>query len=126
MAMVKSMFKGVLCAVIATLLFVLVFAFIVQVAGLSNSVISPVMQVVKVLAIFVAVLIALKPAKSKGWLYGGLVGIFYMVFTFLIFSLLDGQFIVNLGALSDLLFETLVGVISAVLIRMRNKDVEVA
>jgi len=72
------------------------------------------------------VLIALKPAKSKGWLYGGLVGIFYMVFTFLIFSLLDGQFIVNLGALSDLLFETLVGVISAVLIRMRNKDVEVA
>ena len=125
MAMVKSMFKGVLCAVIATLLFVLVFAFIVQVAGLSNSVISPVMQVVKVLAIFVAVLIALKPARSKGWLYGGLVGIFYMVITFLIFSLLDGQFIINLGALSDLLFETLVGVISAVLIRMRNKDVEV-
>ena len=125
MAMVKSMFKGVLCAVITTLLFVLVFAFIVQVAGLSNSVISPVMQVVKVLAIFVAVLIALKPARSKGWLYGGLVGIFYMVITFLIFSLLDGQFIVNLGALSDLLFETLVGVISAVLIRMRNKDVEV-
>ncbi len=123
--MVKSMFKGVLCAVIATLLFVLVFAFIVQVAGLSNSVISPVMQVVKVLAIFVAVLIALQPARSKGWLYGGLVGIFYMVITFLIFSLLDGQFIINLGALSDLLFETLVGVISAVLIRMRNKDVEV-
>lgn len=125
MAMVKSMFKGVLCSVIATLLFVLVFAFIVQVAGLSNSVISPVMQVVKVLAIFVAVLIALKPARSKGWLYGGLVGIFYMVITFLVFSLLDGQFVINISALSDLLFETLVGLISAVLIRMRNKDVEV-
>ncbi|MBR4419017.1 MAG: TIGR04086 family membrane protein [Clostridia bacterium] len=123
--MVKSMFKGVLCSVIATLLFVLVFAFIVQVAGLSNSVISPVMQVVKVLAIFVAVLIALKPARSKGWLYGGLVGIFYMVITFLVFSLLDGQFVINISALSDLLFETLVGLISAVLIRMRNKDVEV-
>lgn len=125
MDMVKSMFKGVLCAVIATLLFILAFAFIVQVSGLSNGVISPVMQVVKVLAIFVAVLIALKPVKSKGWLYGGLVGIFYMVFTFLIFSLLDGQFVVDFSALSDLLFETLVGVISAILIRMRNKDVEV-
>ena len=42
--MVKSIFKGVLCAVIATLLFILAFAFIVQVSGLSNGVISPVMQ----------------------------------------------------------------------------------
>ncbi len=125
MAMVKSMFKGVLCAVIATLLFVLIFAFIIQVAGLSNGVISPVMQVVKVIAIFIAVVISLKPARSKGWLYGGLVGIFYTVITFLIFSLLDGQFVINFSALSDLLFETLVGVISAILIRMRNKDVEV-
>lgn len=126
MAMIKSMFKGVMCAVIATLLFILVFAFILQISGLSNAVISPVMQVVKVICIFIGVAIALKPAKSKGWLYGLLVGIFYMVLTFIVFSLLDGHFVINLGALSDLLFAALVGLVSAVLLRMRNKDVEVA
>ncbi len=124
--MVKSVFKGVMYAVISTLLFVLLFALIIKWANLGNVVIRPVMQVVKVLGIFLGVAIALRKAKSKGWLCGGLVGILYMVFTCLIFSLLDGNFQIGFGALSDLLFQTLVGVVSAVILRMRNKDVEVA
>ncbi|MCQ2382042.1 MAG: TIGR04086 family membrane protein [Clostridia bacterium] len=124
--MIKSISKGVLCAVAITLLFILGFALIVQLSGLSNNVISPIMQVIKVICIFVAVAIAIKPAKSKGWLYGALVGVLYMILTFLIFSLLDGKFVVNITALSDLLFESLVGVVSAIILRLRNKDVEVA
>lgn len=124
--MVKSIFKGVMYAVIATLLFVLLFALIIKWANLGNGVIKPVMQVIKVVCIFLGVAIALRKAKSKGWLYGGLIGILYMVFTFLIFSFLDGSFTVGLAALSDLLFQTVVGVVSAFLLRLRNKDVEVA
>lgn len=124
--MIKSISKGVLCAVIVTLLFILGFALIVQLTGFSNGVISPVMQVVKVVCIFVAVAIAIKPAKSKGWLFGALVGLLYMVLTFFIFSLLDGQFNIGFSALSDLLFQTLVGLVSGVILRLRNKDVEVA
>lgn len=124
--MVKSIFKGVMYAVIATLLFVLLFALIIKWANLGNGVIKPVMQVIKVVCIFFGVAIALRKAKNKGWLYGGLIGILYMVFTFLIFSLLDGSFTIGLTALSDLLFQTVVGVVSAFLLRLRNKDVEVA
>lgn len=125
MVMIKSICKGVLCAVIATLLFILGFALIVQLTGLGSNVISPIMQVVKVICIFVAVAIAIKPAKSKGWLYGALVGVLYMVLTFFIFSLVDGKFTIGLSALSDLLFQTMVGLVAAVLLRLRNKDVEV-
>lgn len=126
MVMVKSIFKGVLCAVVATLLFVLGFALIVQLAEIDNRVISPVMQIVKVICIFVAVLIALKPARSRGWLYGALVGLLYMVLTFLIFSMIDGRFNLGINALSDLLFQTFAGLVSGVILRLRNKDVEVA
>ena len=126
MAMIKSISKGVLCAVIVTLLFILGFALIVQLTGVSNHVISPVMQVIKVVCIFVAVAIAIKPAKSKIWLYGALVGLLYMILTFLIFSLIDGKFSIGLNALSDLLFQTLVGLVSGVILRLRNKDVEIA
>ena len=124
--MVKSICKGVLIAVVITLLFILGFALVVQLAGLNNNVITPVMQVVKVICIFVAVAIAIKPAKSKGWLYGALVGLLYMILTFLIFSLIDGKFSIGLNALSDLLFQTLVGLVSGVILRLRNKDVEIA
>lgn len=126
MVMVKSISKGVLCAVVVTLLFILGFALLVQLTGISNNVIAPVMQVVKVICIFVAVAIAIKPAKSKGWLYGALVGLLYMVLTFLIFAMIDGKFTVGISALSDLLFQVLVGMVSAVILRLRNKDVEVA
>ena len=126
MVMIKSICKGVLCAVIVMLLFILAFALVIQLSGLSNHVISPVMQVVKVICIFVAVAIALKPVKSKGWLFGALVGLLYMVLTFLIFAIIDGKFILGISTLSDLLFQTLIGLISGIIIRLRNKDVEVA
>ena len=126
MVMIKSICKGVLCAVIVTLLFILGFALVVQLSGISSNAITPIMQVVKVVCIFVAVAIALKPARSKGWLYGALVGILYMVVTFLIFSIMDGQFKIGFSALSDLLFQSLVGLVSGVILRMRNKDVELA
>ena len=126
MVMIKSICKGVLCAVIVTLLFILGFALVVQLSGIRSNAITPIMQVVKVVCIFVAVAIALKHAKSKGWLYGALVGMLYMVLTFLIFSLMDGKFTVGISALSDLLFQTLVGLVSGVILRMRNKDVELS
>ena len=123
--MVKEIGKGVLYAVIVTLLFILSFSFIVQICGLANGVIKPVMQVVKVISIFIAVAIAIKSIKNQAWLFGGLIGLLYMVVTFLIFSMLDGKFVIDFTALSDLLFGVLAGVISAILLRLRNKDVEV-
>jgi len=125
MVMVKEIGKGVLYAVIVTLLFILSFSFIVQICGLANGVIKPVMQVVKVISIFIAVAIAIKSIKNQAWLFGGLIGLLYMVVTFLIFSMLDGKFVIDFTALSDLLFGVLAGVISAILLRLRNKDVEV-
>ncbi len=125
MVMVKGIGKGVLYAVIVTLLFILSFSFIVQMCGLANGVIKPVMQVVKVISIFIAVAIAIKSIKNQAWLFGGLIGLLYMVVTFLIFSMLDGKFVIDFTALSDLLFGVLAGVISAILLRLRNKDVEV-
>jgi len=123
--MVKEIGKGVLYAVIVTLLFILSFSFVVQICGLANGVIKPVMQVVKVISIFIAVAIAIKSIKNQAWLFGGLIGLLYMVVTFLIFSMLDGKFVIDFTALSDLLFGVLAGVISAILLRLRNKDVEV-
>jgi len=125
MVMVKGIGKGVLYAVIVTLLFILSFSFVVQICGLANGVIKPVMQVVKVISIFIAVAIAIKSIKNQAWLFGGLIGLLYMVVTFLIFSMLDGKFVIDFTALSDLLFGVLAGVISAILLRLRNKDVEV-
>ena len=122
--MVKSIFKGVLYAVSATLILVLAFAMIIQLTKMDAGAIKPVVQVVKVVCIFLGVAVALKNATKLGWLWGGVVGILYTIFAFLIFAIIDGNFVVDLRALNDLLFATAAGVISAFVIRMRGKEIE--
>ncbi len=122
--MIKSIFKGVIYAVVLTLILVLVFAMVIKWANLDDTIIKPVMQVIKVLCIFMGTRITIKNATNMGWMYGGIVGMLYMMFTFIIFSLVDGNFVIGFMAINDLIFQTVAGVMSAFLIRMRNKDVQ--
>jgi putative membrane protein (TIGR04086 family) len=120
----KSIFKGVLYAVIATLGLVLVFALVIKWANLENGIIKPIVQVIKVLCILFGVGIALKNINRAGWLVGAAVGVLYMVFAFLIFSCIDGNWEIGITTLNDLLFAAAAGVVSAFLLRMRSKNIE--
>ena len=123
--MVKSIFKGVLISVILTLVCVLIFALVLQFANISDGVITPVTQVIKVACIFIGVMFTLKKVSKQGWLYGGLIGILYTIFSFLIFAIIDGNFVVGISAFNDLLFATVTGIISAFILRLRGKGVSV-
>ena len=93
--------RGVSLAIIVCLAAVLIFALVIQFTGLPESVIMPVNQFIKVLAIFIGCFFSLR--GSKGWLKGGLVGLIAGGLTFLLFALLGG-FPSGLRILWDLLF----------------------
>jgi len=78
--------RGVSLAIIVCLAAVLIFALVIQFTGLPESVIMPVNQFIKVLAIFIGCFFSLR--GSKGWLKGGLVGLIAGGLTFLLFALL--------------------------------------
>ena len=80
--------RGVSLAIIVCLAAVLIFALVIQFTGLPESVIMPVNQFIKVLAIFIGCFFSLR--GSKGWLKGGLVGLIAGGLTFLLFALLGG------------------------------------
>lgn len=61
--------RGVSLAIIVCLAAVLIFALVIQFTGLPESVIMPVNQFIKVLAIFIGCFFSLR--GSKGWLKGG-------------------------------------------------------
>ena len=111
--------RGVSLALIVCLAAVLIFALVIQFTGLPESVIMPVNQFIKVLAIFIGCFFSLR--GSKGWLKGGLVGLIAGGLTFLLFALLGG-FPSGLRILWDLLFCVGVGILSGIISVNLKKD----
>jgi hypothetical protein len=66
--------------------------------------------------------VSLKNVSRFGWAYGITVGILYTIISFCIFAAIDGNFNVNITAAYDLLFAAIIGIISAMLLRMRGKN----
>ena len=56
--------KGVITALVITLLGVLIFAFVLSVTSLSNQVIKPVNQFIKLLAVFFGCFLSVKEGKG--------------------------------------------------------------
>lgn len=112
---ILGMLKGVFWAIAFSLLCVLVFAFVIKFTSLNENAISPINQVIKVLSILFGCFIASKKIKSNGWLWGLIIGALYTILAFLTFSILDGEFRISLNLLNDLVFGSIIGLISGVI-----------
>lgn len=110
-----SVTKGVLFALIFTVVAVLVLAVLYKFVDMSDGVIKVANQVIKVVSIALGVKIALKKDKSKGLVKGLIVGIIYTILSFFLFSLLAKSFSFSLSLVSDVIFAGLVGLIFGVL-----------
>lgn len=94
--------KGVLLTVALSLLFAVIFAATLRATALPDSIIYPVNQTLKALAIAIGALGVVR--GEKGWLKGGGIGLLATAFSYLAFSAINGDF-----SLSWLIFVELVG-----------------
>lgn len=82
--------KAVVLAVLFCLVAVLIFSLVLKFASLSDSVIKPVNQFIKVFAILFGCFFALR--GEKGWLKGIAVGLLTVMLTYLVFAMVGGVF----------------------------------
>ena len=120
----KSILKGALYATIVSLVLILVFALVVNMASLSGTTVRVISQIIKVVSIFYGVAITLKTIERRGWLYGGIVGMIYTPIAFFVLSILNTDFNITTAILTEMLFAIAIGVVSAFLINMgKNRTV---
>ena len=112
--------RGTLYALVLTLAGVLIFAFVVKFAGISDSVIRPIIQIIKALSIFTGVYFLLKRIEKRAWMHGGILGLVYTVLAFFILSIIDSNFSVTGGFFIEALFALAVGMGSALLLRLKK------
>ena len=105
--------KGVGISVIAMLIGVLVFALIIKIASLSPSVIKPVNQFIKAIALFLGCFFSI--SGSKGYLKGAVSGLVSVILIYLIFALIGGENLFGLNFFIDLAFGLIVRAISGII-----------
>jgi len=109
-----GLIKTVVIAVIISLALVLVMAFVIKIFNIDNRYIALINQIIKGISILSACLISLK-FESNGWLWGLMTGILYIVFAFVVFSLLDGEFNIGLSLINDIALGGVSGLISGII-----------
>ncbi len=107
--------KGVIVGLCVALVGILIFAFVLRFTSISDKIIAPVNQVIKGISIFFGVFIGMKKHKNMGLLSGLLIGFFFTIFAFLVFSILDGAFVFDRTFLNDIIFGSVIGAICGII-----------
>ena len=94
-----NIFKGIGIAFAITLILLLIFSAVLTFSNISENVISPVIITATAISILIGSSIGNNKIKKNGLLNGALVGIIYMVIIYLISSILNWRFSLNLQSI---------------------------
>lgn len=112
----KDVVKSTLIAIVASLIFVLVFAIVIKFFAIDAKIINPINVALKSISLIIGVLFGIKNAKY-GALKGFVVAMFYVLVTYILFSIINMQWKFDLKNLIDsgiLLVEGIVAGVIAV------------
>lgn len=110
-----NILKCSLVAIIITLITFLIFAVIIKVGDMQENVISPVVQVIRTLSIAFGGMSAARTNKKRGWLKGAITGVVYILWAFIISSLLGDRTIMHSLILSDILLGIVAGAVGGII-----------
>ncbi len=110
---VFSIIKGALLSVALSLLLSVVFAVILRMASISDKVIYPVNQGIKVVAVALGTLLFVR--GEKGWLKGGVIGLVFTALSYLAFSALGGDFSLSWLIVAELALGFFSGALSGII-----------
>ena len=117
-----SALKGSLTSVVVSLIGILFFAFVIKLFGITDEFLRPVNQVIKGVSILIGVFAGLKKYKQNGFVVGILIGLFYTLLAFVVFSALNGSFNLDKTLLNDILFGGIMGAICGVIaVNLKSK-----
>lgn len=108
--------EGVLKAYILTLILFVIFSLILYFTKISEETIPAVIFIVSILSIFLSSVGTAKKVDAKGWMYGGLIGVFYVLICSILGSIiLSGSVNLGKGIILNLFIGLLVGAFSGAL-----------
>ena len=106
--------KSGIIAVVISLVCILLFALIIKAAGLSNDSIAVFDIVGKAVSLLLGCLFGFRDSE-RGWCKGLLAGVVFVLLSFVVFGILQGQFAAAPKFFYHLLFGAILGMLSGII-----------
>ena len=114
-----SVLKSVGAALVLSFLSTIIFAVILSTTPLSEKVVYPINQTVKVLCILVGTLLFVR--GEKGWLKGGGAGLLFTALSYLAFSAIGGDFSLSWLIFLEIAFAFVAGALGGIIaVNLKN------
>ena len=113
-----TVLKCVLLAIAITLIGIVILAVVLKFTDLNSTTINIINNVIKGLAIFFMMLCIKRVSDGKLLFKAIISGALYAFLSFIIFSILNGSFVFNLGFVYDLLFSVIVAIVASVILNI--------
>lgn len=111
----KSTLKGVVIAILSTLMLLIILAITMTIVTLNDKLYDFLYFGLMILSLVVGTVVASRSNGAKGWLIGLAVGALFFVFTYMLTSIVVGEFKFDLTQMYKLVGNLFIGSIAGIL-----------
>ena len=112
---IKQIIIGVSIALLASFIFLLIYATMLSITDIPESTIPTVIITITGISILVGSIISSRKISKNGIINGALVGLIYILIIYLISSLLNGNFGVNIQSIIMIAVAVICGIIGGII-----------
>jgi len=112
---IKNIMKGTGIALITTVLLLLIFSIILTYTNIDEKVINPVIMIVTAISILLGSSLGNIKIKKNGLINGGTIGAIYIVTIYLISSILNWKFSINIQSIFMIIIAIVFGILGGIL-----------
>lgn len=112
---IKNIIKGTGIALITTVILLLIFSIILTYTNIDEKVINPVIMIVTAISILLGSSLGNIKIKKNGLINGGIIGAIYIITIYLISSILNWKFSLNIQSIFMILIAIVFGILGGII-----------
>lgn len=109
-----NVFKGLALSFIFTLILLFLFSIILTYTNISEDTIAPVTIIITIISILMGASIGTSKIKKNGIVFGGIIGLIYIITLYLISSIVETGFSLNMYSIIMIILSIIAGMIGGI------------
>ena len=111
----KNIIKGVGISILLTVILLIIFSLILTYTNISESTINPVIMIITALSILIGSSLSNIKIRKNGLMNGGIIGGIYILLLYIISSLLNWRFSLNLQSILMIVIGIVFGILGGIM-----------